>query len=299
MNNLKIGIIGLSEGNGHPYSWAAIFNGYHVDYMADCPYPVIPEYLAKQEFPRDAIPHARVTHIWTQDKQISRHVQQASNIDYVVDQMEDLIGEVDAVLLARDDPENHYDMSKPFLEAGLPIYIDKPLATNLIDARRMLDLQQYEGQLFSCSALRYAKEFRLTPELLDGIGKIKFVDATIPKSWTKYAVHIIEPVLGLIPERGKVEKVTNHGEGELHLTHTRWKNDINAIFKVMGTIKCPLSIRVFGDKGYKELIFKDTYAAFKQSLIAFLKSVRTKTVNIPREETLEIVEIIEKGTPQL
>ena len=24
---LKLGIIGLSEGNGHPYSWSAIFNG--------------------------------------------------------------------------------------------------------------------------------------------------------------------------------------------------------------------------------------------------------------------------------
>ena len=25
---LKLGVIGLSEGNGHPYSWSAIFNGY-------------------------------------------------------------------------------------------------------------------------------------------------------------------------------------------------------------------------------------------------------------------------------
>ena len=26
--NLKLGIIGISNGNGHPYSWSAIFNGY-------------------------------------------------------------------------------------------------------------------------------------------------------------------------------------------------------------------------------------------------------------------------------
>ena len=25
---LNLGVIGLSEGNGHPYSWSAIFNGY-------------------------------------------------------------------------------------------------------------------------------------------------------------------------------------------------------------------------------------------------------------------------------
>ena len=25
---LSLGLIGVSEGNGHPYSWSAIFNGY-------------------------------------------------------------------------------------------------------------------------------------------------------------------------------------------------------------------------------------------------------------------------------
>lgn len=25
---LKIGILGMTEGNGHPYSWSAMFNGF-------------------------------------------------------------------------------------------------------------------------------------------------------------------------------------------------------------------------------------------------------------------------------
>ena len=29
IKELKIGIIGSSDGNGHPYSWSAIFNGYN------------------------------------------------------------------------------------------------------------------------------------------------------------------------------------------------------------------------------------------------------------------------------
>ena len=44
----RLGAIGLSPGNGHPYSWAAIFNGYDTASMADCPFPAIPEYLATQ-----------------------------------------------------------------------------------------------------------------------------------------------------------------------------------------------------------------------------------------------------------
>ena len=43
---LKLGIIGLSEGNGHPYSWSSIINGgFDEATMADCGYAGIPIYL--------------------------------------------------------------------------------------------------------------------------------------------------------------------------------------------------------------------------------------------------------------
>jgi hypothetical protein len=44
--SVSLGIIGMSEGNGHPYSWSAIFNGYDRNEMErECPYACIPEYL--------------------------------------------------------------------------------------------------------------------------------------------------------------------------------------------------------------------------------------------------------------
>ncbi|MBO6762609.1 MAG: gfo/Idh/MocA family oxidoreductase, partial [Roseivirga sp.] len=102
---LRLGVIGLSDGNGHPYSWSAIFNGYNPEYMKDCPFPVIPQYLSERSFPADAIKGAVVTHIWTQDEAVSRHIAKASKIQTVCQKMEDMIGQVDAVLLARDDAE--------------------------------------------------------------------------------------------------------------------------------------------------------------------------------------------------
>ena len=45
IKELKIGIIGSSDGNGHPYSWSAIFNGYNKKIMEDCEFPAIPNYL--------------------------------------------------------------------------------------------------------------------------------------------------------------------------------------------------------------------------------------------------------------
>ena len=49
---LNIGMIGISDGNGHPYSWSAIFNGYDHKNMKDCKYPAIINYLKNKNFQR-------------------------------------------------------------------------------------------------------------------------------------------------------------------------------------------------------------------------------------------------------
>ena len=41
-------MLGMIAGNGHPYSWSAIINGYDRAAMARCPYAGIPVYLGGQ-----------------------------------------------------------------------------------------------------------------------------------------------------------------------------------------------------------------------------------------------------------
>ena len=123
-HNLSLGVIGLSAGNGHPYSWSAIFNGYNSEHVAQCDFPVIANYLSKQKFPEDTIQSASVTHVWTQDPQISKNISMFSSIPNIVKDFTDLVNCVDAVLLARDDAENHKYFASPFLKAGIPIFIE-------------------------------------------------------------------------------------------------------------------------------------------------------------------------------
>jgi len=42
---LKFGVIGMNEGNGHPYSFSAIFNGYDEDALEQCPFSSSKAYL--------------------------------------------------------------------------------------------------------------------------------------------------------------------------------------------------------------------------------------------------------------
>lgn len=295
MTPLKLGVIGLSAGNGHPYSWSAIFNGYDPVSMETCGFPMIPRYLEKQQFPKDAITEAKVTHVWAQDKAISSHIAKAALIGNVVGHYTDMIGEVDGVLLARDDAETHYEFAAPFLEAHIPVYIDKPLALTVAEARRLLDLQQYPGQLFSCSALRFAQEFQLSDAERSQIGHLRHIQAIVPKDWDKYAVHVIEPLLLLASERGTVERIQAWRKGDATTVAVAYSGDFQAQVSALGSSQAPLALRVIGEIGWKDLIFQDPFPAFKAALFEFVQGIIHRNERIHPDFMLEVVGIIEAG----
>ena len=72
---------------------------------------------------------------------------------------EDMLGKVDGMLIESQEGGVHYERAKPFLEAGLPCYIDKPFTCSVADARKILELsEKKKAPVFSSSSLRYAPE---------------------------------------------------------------------------------------------------------------------------------------------
>lgn len=292
---LKLGVIGLSEGNGHPYSWSAICNGYDPVEMEHCGFPVIPRYLEKQRFPDDCIPTVKVSHVWAQDAAVAEQIARAALIPNVVNCFTDMVGEVDGILLARDDGENHLAIALPFLRAGVPIYVDKPLALSRRDAESMFAAQHYSGQLFSCSALRYASELMLSEDDRRSIGLIRAIHAITPKSWDKYSVHVIEPALNLIPERGMISSLNVWSSGSARTLSVVYAKGIQLHIHSAGDVAAPLTLRVIGSGGWKDLHFKDAFSSFKSALEAFIQTIQLKRPVIADAFTLEVVDLIEAG----
>lgn len=295
---LKLGVIGSSEGNGHPYSWSAIFNGYDALEMEKCGYPVIPRYLEQQQWPASQIKEARVTAIWTQDIALSRHIAKSAKIEHVVACYTDMIGQVDAVLLARDDAYHHLQYAEPFLRQGIPIYIDKPIALSINDLDKLYALEQYSGQIFTCSALRYSQQLALTKADRQSLGTIKQITAFTPKSWSKYAVHIIEPVLKMLSEGDNPVEMTalsadkDSGSGSLMV---RWGSGIQTNFFALGDVQTPISIRVFGTNGWKDFTFTDSFSAFKAALQVFIEGISDKKVMSDKVFNTTVVQLLERG----
>ena len=295
--DLKLGVIGMSDGNGHPYSWSAIFNGYDADAMADCGFPAIPAYLATRSWPDDRLPGARVTHVWTQDPALSGKVSRAAHVPHVVKHPADMLGAVDAVLLARDDAQGHLSLAAPFLDAGVPVYIDKPVALSQAGLDALYAHQQYEGQIFSCSAMRYAADLHLDDAERARIGPLRLIQATTPKSWAKYAVHIIEPVLRLPVCRGAITIAAATATGQAGgVTVCRIADGPDVVFTATGMeAAAPISIRYCGAHGMVEKVFADSFTAFRSALADFVAGVRDDTVQSTRADLARIVQVIEAG----
>ena len=283
----KLGIIGLSPGNGHPYSWSAIFNGYDKAKMARCPFPAIPEYLSKVDEASMGIEGARVTHIWTQDRKISEDVAGASLIEHVVDDRNDLIGVVDAVILARDDGETHLEMAAPFIEAGIPILIDKPLTDNLKDLRQFVRYYEAGKPMMSCSSVRYAGSIL---EVKGKLGRVHTAHALTGKYWRTYGMHIIEGVYAVMG--AGVESVQNVGREGEEIVHLQYADGRHAVLQSFKRIEPALHWGFYGDSAFRLVTEMDAYSSFRNMLVGFVEMLRSRESPVDWRDTVEMVKVV-------
>jgi predicted dehydrogenase len=294
---MRLGVIGLSEGNGHPYSWSAICNGYDKQTMERCPFPVIPKYLAEKTFPEDRLADVQVTHIWTENRDTSHDIAMATNIPHIVNRIEDMIGKVDAVLLARDDAERHCEMAAPLLMAGLPVFIDKPVALSRDDLDTLYGATKYENQLFSCSALRFSKSIRLDQASRTILGTIRHVEGVVPKFWKTYGVHLVDPLLADLDLYGSPCCVRTH-QSSVQVTHLTFQS-ITATLTCTCNLPGELKFRYYGDLGYVDRYFTDTFESFRAALAAFVDGVRRGVSQTTRNELTSVVDILQRGLDEI
>ena len=298
MKVIRLGVIGMSPGNGHPYSWSAICNGFNILHMKSCGFPVIPSYLSSHKYPEDFIQDAVVSHVWTQDLNLSRHIAMASNIENVVADFRDMVGHVDAILLARDDASMHLHFLKELLPLGLPVYVDKPLALSIDAAKKILSLQVFPGQVFSCSALRYANELCIDQQRLSTLGALRRIVGITPKNWNTYSPHIIEPIRSFYSSY--FDKVIMK-EAFQSLDQVTLRgicaSGIEFELSAMGGSELPIQITLIGEESSATLVFKDSFNAFKLALRHFLDTSCAGIEGIFADDMLETVSLIEAGMP--
>lgn len=177
---MKIGIIGSD--NSHAAVFAKALN-----------IEQLPEYEGIE-----------ISHIWGLDSIETKDKVEKGKIKTVCKNSTDMIGVVDAAILVLRHGGLHHQYATPFLEAKVPLFIDKPLSTTTKAARGILNLiEKYQVPVTSFSTVRYDSTIQNMKTQFDQFGKITSGDVAgiITSSSAQfggmifYGIHITELML--------------------------------------------------------------------------------------------------------
>jgi len=294
-DDIKLAFVGKVEEDDHPYSWSAIFNGYDPGALAECPNAVIREYLVREPKHNFGIAGARVTHIWCDRPEDAERVARVSRIPHVVPSAKDVIGQVDAVVIPTDRGEEHLERARPFIEAGIPVLIDKPLTLSVDHLQQFVRWHGEGGHFLSSSCMRYAKEFMAGRDQQDKLGDLWLVTATTCRSWERYGIHALEAVYPFLPPYGWKE-IAITGTEEATVAHLRHDAHLDIVIAAVndmdGSFGC---VSLYGIKGVLNMQFRDSFFAFKAQLASFVDYLRSGQEPYPFAETVELMKVIIAG----
>jgi len=195
---------------------------------------------------------------------------------------------VDAILLESVDGRVHLAQARAAIAAHKPLFIDKPLASTLDDAREIARLAAAAGvPWFSASSLRFG-------EIAE---TMKFADATGVETWGPgplephhqldlawYAIHPIELLYALMgPGCAEVSRIYSP---DADVIVGRWKD---------GRIGAVRALRPYSDYGAvvfrpKQIVESPSRPAdsYRPLLVEVMKFFETGQPPVPNQETLEI-----------
>ena len=179
---LSIGILGSD--NSHAERFSELLN------CADHP-----NYLPNAD--------ARVVAIWGQNTERTAQVAGHGKIEQIVAEPTAMLGQVDAVICVTRHGGRHLNLVRPYLEAGVPVFVDKPLATEPADAREIVALAEKHNTPFtSYSTVRFSADTRAFVQKTSELGGIRVGVYSGPATRRNtyggvifYAVHSIELML--------------------------------------------------------------------------------------------------------
>lgn len=212
----------------------------------------------------------------------------------LVGSIEELLPKVDVVLLESVDGRPHLAQATPVMKAGKLLFIDKPLAASLEDARRIVQLSKETGTpMFSSSSARFHKDI---PRLRDnpGVGKVVKVQASSSMSKLEfhpdlyfYGIHGVEPLYAVMGT-GCVS-VSRTTEGGADVTTGKWKDGRVGVYRALGKDdKLPM-IRIWGTEGTTDSVGSEGYDGLVRAIAEFFQTGRTP---VDATETLEVFEFM-------
>jgi predicted dehydrogenase len=213
-----------------------------------------------------------------------------------------LIGRVDAVSIATATPA-HFEVAKDLIEAGLHVFVEKPLTDSVETASALADLAETHGRVLQVGHVeRYSAAFRALSERVE---RPLYIESYRIAPWRERGVevdvildlmiHDIDIVMGLVGSPvTNVEAVgTPILSGTTDLANARVTFESGCVANITASrvsYKTERKVRVFQPKRYvicdmgQGRLFE--YQLRGDPMVEGLAAIASDTVDIPKEDSL-------------
>jgi hypothetical protein len=212
----------------------------------------------------------------------------------IVDSIEALCGQVDAVMLESVDGRPHLEQARPVIRAGKRLFIDKPVAGSLRDAVEIYRLAREKNvPVFSSSSYRYYDS--LVQVKKTDVGEIRSVISYGPAHlephhpdlfW--YGVHPTEALFTILGTG--CETVARTTTADTDVVTGLWAGGRVGTLHALRKGPTPPKVIVFGTKAVAEQQGSGDYAPLIREVIRFFQ---TGVAPVSPEETLELFAFME------
>ena len=180
----------------------------------------------------------------------------------VLSSYEDAVGKVDGLIITARHGDNHYKYAKPYIESGIPMFIDKPITVTESDAVEFMQAcQRYGVKLVGGSSCKHADavyELKADAEKeVDGKTIGGFVRCPVSLDnpnggFFFYAQHLVEIVCAIFGQYPKNVKAYKN-DGQVTVIFRYEKYDVVGLF-VNEVYTCYYAARV-AEKNVKGISF--------------------------------------------
>ncbi|HEY6739096.1 MAG TPA: Gfo/Idh/MocA family oxidoreductase [Actinopolymorphaceae bacterium] len=249
---------------------------------------------------KKAVPGARMTWVWggelRADQPDATTLAEKFGIERVTGEPMEALEETDLVLVVDDTGQgaNHVPLARPFVRAGVPTFVDKPMSLSVPEARSLFELAKETGTpVTSSSALRHAREIDEQRETIAGLGTLSSVVSVGPGEWFYYGVHAVEQLFAITGPG--VQWVQRFSWPDRDVAVLSYGDGPTAVVQTLRDAAYCFHVTVYGEKGKHAVDIGDSAAFYTRQVASAVEMARAGRAPVDPDETLELLAVLAAG----
>ncbi|MDE2725558.1 MAG: Gfo/Idh/MocA family oxidoreductase, partial [Gemmatimonadota bacterium] len=240
-----------------------------------------------------------VTHVWGETPDDAKDAQERGLIPNIVQEPEDMIGQVDAAIVDHRHPKYHLPAVRPLLEAGIPLFVDKPFCYRLDEGKEFLArARELNVPVCSFSVLPKQASFAQLQEDVRELGRIISVVSTGPCDIDSeyggvffYGIHQVDMVVRLL-DQDITHVQLNRGE-QNHTATLYSASGAISTMNLVGEGRVGFHVSVIGEKGRTDRVIGYDENTYLTGVLDFCRMFSTGETDETDSSMLTPVAVLE------